>query len=50
MKHIYNCKYLNEDDIETDNEKIFEENIKNQKHVLERFRKKHAKKNVPWDS
>ena len=44
MKHIYDCKFLNEDNIETNYEKIFEENIKNQKNVLERFRKNMKKR------
>ena len=44
MKHIYDCKYLNEEDFETNYEKIFEENIKNQKNVLERFRKNMQKR------
>ena len=44
MKHIYDCKHLNEEDIETNYEKIFEENIKNQKTVLERFRKNMQKR------
>ena len=44
MKHIHDCKYLNKEDIKTNYEKIFEENIKHQKIVLERFRKNMEKR------
>ena len=44
MKHIYDCKYLNKEDIETNYEKIYEENVKYQKIVLERFRENMEKR------
>lgn len=39
MQHIYDCKYLNSEDSIIRYEEIFGENVKNQKTVLERFRR-----------
>ena len=39
MRHIYYCKKLNAEDVKQNFDKIFEENVKMQKIVLERFRK-----------
>ena len=39
MKHIYTCKILNEEDVLIRYEDIFQENVKNQKIILKRFRK-----------
>ena len=39
MKHIYTCEILNEEEFVIRFEEIFEENVKNQKIILKRFRK-----------
>ena len=44
MKHIYYCKKLNSEDVKQNFEKIFEENVKTQRIVLERFRKNFEKR------
>ena len=38
-KHIYTCGKLNEENIRINFEEIFEDNVKNHKLILERFRK-----------
>jgi hypothetical protein len=38
MKHIYSCKYLNIENEKISYEKIFEDNVKHQKKVHERFK------------
>ena len=38
MKHIYSCNYLNVENEEITYEKIFEDNVKHQKKVYERFK------------
>ena len=44
MKHIYYCTKLNSEEVKETFEKIFEENVKQQKIVMERFRKNMEKR------
>ena len=37
MKHIYQCKYLNENEITVEYENIYRENERNMKTILNRF-------------
>ena len=46
MEHIYECKYLNEKRAEIKFEEIFENDLKKQKKIMERFKLKLLTTNV----